>query len=91
VRCREVVFVVKFMEKGTGVGGQMRGGNGLDPSWLPAVPGPENGEGGLTPNTGPAALVPSPFTELQMGQASGTALPPRTRTQARRDTQLPQC
>lgn len=58
----------------------MRGGNGLDPSWLPAVPGPKNGEGGLTPNTGPAALVPSPFTKLQMGQASGTALPPRTLT-----------
>lgn len=34
----------------------------------------------MIPNTGPAVLVPSPFIELQMGQASGTALPPRTLT-----------
>ena len=68
----------------------MRGGDGLDPSWLPAVPGPQDGEEGLTPNTGPAALVPSPFTELQTGQASGAALPPCTLTREHAGT-IPYC
>lgn len=44
------------------------------------VPGPRMGEGRLTPNAGPTALVPSPLTKLQMGQASGTALPSHTLT-----------
>lgn len=69
-------FFCKFIEKGTDggrqwVGPQMIYQQSLAPGWE---------SGGLTPNSGPAALVPSPFTKLQMGQASGTALPPRTRT-----------
>lgn len=70
-----MVFAFKFIEKGYEWGGAMRGGSRQDPGY----PG-RMGEGGLTPNTGPAALVPSPLTQLQMGQASGTALPPRTLT-----------
>lgn len=59
----------------------MRGGSGQDPSWLcwqSLAPGWVRR--GLTPNAGPAALVPSSLTKLQMGQASGTALPPHTLT-----------
>lgn len=51
----------------------MRGDSGqsLAPGW---------GSGRLNPNAGPAALVRSPLTKHPMGQASGTALPPRTLT-----------
>lgn len=59
----------------------MRGGSGQDPSWLcwqSLAPGWVRV--GLTPNAGPAALVPPPLTKLHMGQASGTALPPHTLT-----------
>lgn len=57
----------------------MRGGSGQDPSWLcwqSLAPGWVRG--GLTPNAGPTALVPSSLTKLHVGQASGTALPPHT-------------
>lgn len=64
----------------------MSGGSGEGRQWAGprqvtlAVPGPRMREGGLTPNAGSTALVPSPLTKLQMGQASGTALPSRTLT-----------
>lgn len=59
----------------------MRGDSGQDPSWLPRQSlAPGWGRGRLNPNAGPAALVHSPLTKLPMGQASGTALPPRTLT-----------
>lgn len=59
----------------------MRGDSGQDPSWLPRQSlAPGWGRGRLNPNAGPAALVRSPLTKLPMGQASGTALPPRTLT-----------
>lgn len=59
----------------------MRGGSRQDPSWLCWQSlAPEWVRVGLTPNAGPAALVPPPLTKLHMGQASGTALPPHTLT-----------
>lgn len=59
----------------------MRGDSGQDPSWSPRQSlAPGWGRGRLNPNAGPAALVRSPLTKLPMGQASGTALPPRTLT-----------
>lgn len=61
--------------------GVMRGDSGQDPSWSPRQSlAPGWGRGRLNPNAGPAALVRSPLTKLPMGQASGTALPPRTLT-----------
>lgn len=53
-----------------------RGGSGQDPSCLSAQWLAPGRGGGL----GPAAQFPSPLIELQMGQASGTALPSRTLT-----------
>lgn len=70
------------MSRGSDEGRQRAGPQLITP--LSLAPG----LGGLTPNAGPAILVPSSLTKLPTGQASGTALPPRTFT--RRDTQLPQ-
>lgn len=85
-------FPFKFIDKGYEWGDLrrvMRGGIRQTPDCPRWSLAPGWGRGGLPPNAGPTALVPSPLTQLQMGQTSGTALPPRTL--AHRHTQLPQC
>ena len=75
-------FSFKFIEGMSG--GSNEGRQRAGPSWFPPpAPGPRMGGVNAQP-----CLVPSPLTKPQTGQASGTALPPRTLT--RRHTQLPQ-
>lgn len=54
---------------------------GNTPAGYPGSPWPQGGGGGQPPTLVlPSALGPSPLTQLQTSQASGTALPPRTLT-----------